>query len=111
MVRGIQSDVGKFVDLPGAERGKVVTRFPPEASGYDILSHDCTLSLSLSLSLPLPPFLPLSLSSSYLHIGHAKAALLNQYYQKLFDGKFIMRFDDTNPEKEKVDFEKVRQYL
>lgn len=25
---------GKFVDLPGAEMGKVVVRFPPEASGY-----------------------------------------------------------------------------
>ena len=111
MVRGIQSDVGKFVDLPGAERGKVVTRFPPEASGYDILSHDCIV-LSLSLPLSLPPSLPPPPSpSSYLHIGHAKAALLNQYYQKLFDGKFIMRFDDTNPEKEKVDFEKVSRYL
>ena len=28
-----QADVGKFVELPGAEVGKVVVRFPPEASG------------------------------------------------------------------------------
>lgn len=29
-----QKDEGKYVDLPGAEMGKVVVRFPPEASGY-----------------------------------------------------------------------------
>lgn len=28
-----KQDLGKFVDLPGAEMGKVVVRFPPEASG------------------------------------------------------------------------------
>ena len=42
--------------------------------------------------------------NGYLHIGHAKSILLNYGLAQKYNGKFHMRFDDTNPTKERAEF-------
>ena len=68
-----KEEAPKRWELPGAEEGKVVTRFLPEPNGH-------------------------------MHIGHAKSAWLSAEFARQWNGKVILRFDDTNPEKEKAEY-------
>ena len=42
--------------------------------------------------------------NGYPHIGHAKAAIINSEYAKMYGGKCILRIDDTNPEAERMEY-------
>jgi glutamyl-tRNA synthetase len=63
----------KELDIPGAETGKVVVRYPPEPNGWP-------------------------------HIGHAKAFCLSSAIATRYNGRILLRWDDTNPEAEKAEF-------
>lgn len=70
----VRPDIRQSISLFSASGKQIVTRFPPEPSGY-------------------------------LHIGHVKAIYINYGLSKLYNGKFLVRFDDTNPEKETMEYE------
>ncbi|MFY9300721.1 MAG: glutamate--tRNA ligase [Candidatus Nitrosotenuis sp.] len=42
--------------------------------------------------------------NGYPHIGHAKAAIIDEEYAKMYGGSLILRFDDTNPEAERLEY-------
>lgn len=78
----------------GAEKETVSKNFIEQIIEKDISEGHCT---SITTRFPPEP-------NGYLHIGHAKSILLNYGLAQKYGGKFNLRFDDTNPTKEKTEF-------
>ncbi len=119
----VSSNFIKNIIIDDLETGKhksIVTRFPPEPNGYLHIGHAKSICLNFGLAKEFikniiiddletgkhksivtrfPPE-----PNGYLHIGHAKSICLNFGLAKEFGGKVNMRFDDTNPTKEDVEY-------
>lgn len=76
------------------EEDKVMSNFVKELIDEDLKTGKCK---SVQTRFPPEP-------NGYLHIGHAKSICLNSGIAKEYNGKFNLRFDDTNPSKEEQEF-------
>jgi glutamyl-tRNA synthetase len=65
----------------------------------DVVFPDLKNVIDNNVVLRFAPF-----PGGFLHLGHVKALLINEHYIKIHNGKLILRFDDTNPTKEKDNY-------
>ena len=66
---------------------------------HDIIDNDLKEDANLKIQTRFPPE-----PNGYLHIGHAKAILINYLIAKKYNGIFNLRMDDTNPTKEDIEY-------
>ena len=87
--------MSETVKNPAEEKKEVISRNFIE----EIIDTDLAEGKYEKICTRFPPE-----PNGYLHIGHAKSILLNYGLAKKYGGQFNLRFDDTNPTKERTEF-------
>ena len=105
IIGGISEIVGTVNQLSVEEQKKEIDEKFPEilAPKEKIIEREGLPELKDAVQGKVITRFPPS-PNGYPHIGHAKAAIINSEYAKMYGGKFILRMDDTNPEDTRMEY-------